>query len=193
MFDSLQPHKLYSSWNSPGQNTGVSSLSLLQGIFPTQGSSPGHPHYRWILYQLSHKGSLRTLDWVAYLFSSGSSQPRDQTTLQVDSYQLSHRVSPRILEWVNYLFSSGSSWPRKWTGISWIAGGFFTNWAKREDLNQSVNQSWGLDNCFMATVLLIYTSRVILLIPPPPHTSCAQPEWIWPILLYFFLPLLCSV
>ena len=41
--DSLQPHGLYSSWNSPGQNTGVSSLSLLQGIFPTQGSNTRSP------------------------------------------------------------------------------------------------------------------------------------------------------
>ena len=55
--DSLQPHGLYSPWNSPGQNTGVDSLSLLQGIFPTQGSNPGLPHCRWILYQLSHQGS----------------------------------------------------------------------------------------------------------------------------------------
>ena len=36
MSDSLQPHVLYSPWNSPGQNTGVGSCSLLQGIFPTQ-------------------------------------------------------------------------------------------------------------------------------------------------------------
>ena len=50
---SLLPHGLYSSWNSPGQNTGVDSLSLLQGIFPTQGSNPGLPHCRRILYQLS--------------------------------------------------------------------------------------------------------------------------------------------
>ena len=56
--DSLWLHRLYSPWNSPGQNTGVGSLSLLQGIFPTQGSNPGLPHCRWILYQLSHKGSL---------------------------------------------------------------------------------------------------------------------------------------
>ena len=48
-----------SPWSSPGQNTGVGSLSLLQGIFPTQGSSAGLPHCRQILYQLSHKG--RTL------------------------------------------------------------------------------------------------------------------------------------
>ena len=66
----------YSPWNSPGQNTGVGSLSLLQGIFPTQGSNPGLPHCRQILYQLSHKGNPRILGWVAYPFSRGSSRPR---------------------------------------------------------------------------------------------------------------------
>ena len=65
--------RLYSPWNSPGQNTGVGSPSLLQGIFPTQGSNPDLPHCRWILYQLNHKGSPRILDWVACFFSSGSS------------------------------------------------------------------------------------------------------------------------
>ena len=55
--DSSWPHGLYSPWNSPGQNTGVGSLYLLQGIFPTQGSNPGLPNCRQILYQLSHKGS----------------------------------------------------------------------------------------------------------------------------------------
>ena len=94
--DSLQPHGLYSPWNSPGQNTGVGSLSFLQGIYPTQGSNPGLPHCRQILYQLSHKGSPRILEWVAYPFSSRSYQPRNQT------------------------------------GVSCIAGRFFTNWALRE-------------------------------------------------------------
>ena len=77
--DSLWPHRRYNPWNSPGQNTGVSSLSLFQGVFPTQGSNPGLPHCRWILYQLSHKGSPRILEWVAYPFSRGSSWPRNQT------------------------------------------------------------------------------------------------------------------
>ena len=49
---------LYSSWNSLGQNTRVGSLSLLQGIFPTQGSNPGLSHCRWILYHLSHRRSI---------------------------------------------------------------------------------------------------------------------------------------
>ena len=93
---SLQLHGLCSPWNSPSQNAGVGSLSLLQGIFPTQGSNPGLPHCQWILYQLSHKASPRILEWVAYPFSSKSSQPRDRT------------------------------------GVSWIEGGFFTNWAIRE-------------------------------------------------------------
>ena len=53
---SLQSHELYSSWNSLGRNTGVDS-PYLQGIFPTQGWSPGLLYCMRILYQLSHKGS----------------------------------------------------------------------------------------------------------------------------------------
>ena len=81
MYDSLWLHGLYSPWNSVGHNTGVGSLSLLQGIFPTQESNQGLLHCRQILYQLSQKGSLRILEWVAYPFSSGSSQPRNQTRI----------------------------------------------------------------------------------------------------------------
>ena len=105
--DSLWPHGLYSLWNSLGQNTGVGSHSLLQGIFPTQGSNPGLLHCRQILYQLSHQGS------------------------------------PRILEWVAYPFSSESSWPRNQTGVSSIAGEFFTSWATREALICMYACMWG--------------------------------------------------
>ena len=55
--DSLQPHGLYSPWNSPGQNTGVGSLSLLQGIFLIQELNRNLLHCRQILNQLSHKGN----------------------------------------------------------------------------------------------------------------------------------------
>ena len=98
MSDSLRPHGLYSPWNCPGPNTGMGRLSLLQGIFPSQGSNPGLLHCRQILYQLSHKRSPRILERVAYPFSSRSSRPRNQT------------------------------------GVSCIAGGFFTNWTMREAL-----------------------------------------------------------
>ena len=57
----------------------MGSLSLLQGIFPTQVLNPGFLHCRQILYQLSRKGSPRILEWVAYLFASRSCQPRNQT------------------------------------------------------------------------------------------------------------------
>ena len=76
---SLTPWRPYSPWNSPGQNSGVGSFFLLQGIFLTQGLNPGLPHCRRILYQLSHKGSPRILEWVAYPFSGGSSWPRNPT------------------------------------------------------------------------------------------------------------------
>ena len=79
MSDSLWPHGLYSPWNSPGQNTVVGSLSPLQGIFLTQGSNPCLPHCRQTLYQLSHPGSPRILEWVAYPFFSISSKPRNRT------------------------------------------------------------------------------------------------------------------
>ena len=75
----VTPWIVYSPWNSPGQNTGVGSLSLLYRVFPTQGSNPGLLHCRRILHQLSHKRSPRILEWVAYPFSSGFSWPRDQT------------------------------------------------------------------------------------------------------------------
>ena len=76
--NSLWPHGLYSPWNSQGQNTGVHCLSLLQGIFPTQGLNPGLPHCRQI-YQLNHKGSPGIPELVAYPFSSGSSRSRNRT------------------------------------------------------------------------------------------------------------------
>ena len=85
--DSLQPHGLDSPWNSPGQNTGVGSLSLLQEIFSTQASNPGVPRCRQILYQLSYKGSPRILEWVAR-----SPQPRDWT-------QVSHIAGGFFTSW----------------------------------------------------------------------------------------------
>ena len=65
-------------WNSLGQNTRVGSHSLLQGIFPNQGLNQGLSYCRRILYQLSHRGSPRILEWVAYPFSSGPSSTRNR-------------------------------------------------------------------------------------------------------------------
>ena len=73
--NSLQPHGLYSPWNSAGQNTGVGIHYLLQGIFPTQGLDPGLLHCRWSLYQLSHKESPRILELVSSVSSIAQSCP----------------------------------------------------------------------------------------------------------------------
>ena len=64
--------------DSPGKNTRVDCHALLQGIFPTQGSHPGLPHCKRFLYHVSLQGSPRILEWVAYPFSRGITQPRNQ-------------------------------------------------------------------------------------------------------------------
>ena len=94
----LQADSLPAEPQGNPKDAGVGSLSLLQRIFPTQQSNPGLLHCRWILYQLSHKGSPRILEWVAYLFSSGSSQLRNRTGVSCFArrilYQLSYQRSP---------------------------------------------------------------------------------------------------
>ena len=77
----LTPETIYSSCNSPGQNTGAGSCSLLQRIFPAQGSNPGLLHCRQILYLLSLWESPRILEWVAYPFSRGSFPSRNRTRI----------------------------------------------------------------------------------------------------------------
>ena len=52
-----KPTRLFCPWDSPGKNTGVGCLSILQGIFLTQGSKPGLLHCRQILYHLRHQGN----------------------------------------------------------------------------------------------------------------------------------------
>ena len=75
----LQADSLTAKPQGKPNNTGVGSLSLLKLIFSTQESNWGLLHCRWIVYQLSHKGSPRILEWVAYPFSCRSSQPRNWT------------------------------------------------------------------------------------------------------------------
>ena len=67
------------SMNSPGQNTGVSNHSLLQGIVPIQGSNPDLPTLQAASFQLNLQGSPRIMEWVAYPFTRGSSWPRNWT------------------------------------------------------------------------------------------------------------------
>ena len=99
MSDSLQPHGLFHSpWNSPGQNTGVGSFSLLQQIFPTQGSNPGPLHCRRILNQLSHLGNPKNTGMGSLSLLQGifPTQESNQGLLHCRwiTYPLSHQGSP---------------------------------------------------------------------------------------------------
>ena len=96
--DSLQPHGLFSPWNSSGQNTGVGSLSLLQGIFPTRieprspalqaDSLPAKPQGK---PKNTGVGSLSLLQWIF------PTQELNQGLLHFRQivYQLSYQGSPR--------------------------------------------------------------------------------------------------
>ena len=107
---SLWSHGLYSPWNSPDQNTGVGSHSLLQQIAPTQGSNLRLLHCRRSLYQLSHKRSSRILEWAAYPFSSGPSWPRNQTGLSCTVGRFFTNWATRKAHYEIY-----PSWAKPWT------------------------------------------------------------------------------
>ena len=77
--DSLWPHQAPLFMGFQGKNTRVGCHALLQEIFSTQGSKPGLPCCRWILYHLSHKGSPWIPDCIAYPFFKGSSWPGNWT------------------------------------------------------------------------------------------------------------------
>ena len=102
-------------WNSPGQNTGVHSLSLLQGIFPTQGLNPGLLQCRQILYQLSHQRSSRILEWVASFLSRGSSWPRNWTGV----FCIAGRFFPANLPGKPFLEGKRGPNEAKVQGIEW--------------------------------------------------------------------------
>ena len=95
---------------SPVKNTGVGWHVLLQWIFPIQGSNPGHPHCRWILYSLSHHGSPRILEWVVYPFSSDYRARHPAMQSQVGL--MKHHYEQSLWRWWN------SSWaisnPKRW-------------------------------------------------------------------------------
>ena len=112
--------------DSPSKNTITGYRALSQGIFPTQVDSPpseppGNPRNTIMGYH-----ALLQVVFLTQGLNPGL--PHYRRTL----YQLRQQGSPRILEGIADLFSRGSSWPRNQTGVSCIAGGFFTSWATRE-------------------------------------------------------------
>ena len=103
--------------DSPGKNTAVGCHALLQGIFPTQGSNPGLLHWRWILYWLSHQGSPRIPEWVAYPSCRGSSWPRNWTGVSWIAGRVFTSWATReasVLSLYPHLF-----WKATWPSIIW--------------------------------------------------------------------------
>ena len=130
--NSLGPHGLYSPWNSPspGQNTGVGSLSILQGNFPTQGSNSGLPYCRRILYQVSHKGRPRMLEWVAYPVSVNLPDPGIEPgspVLQVDSLPTELSGKPNSVHPSPYITLPLFLLP---------TGGHYVNWNESDRVRQ---------------------------------------------------------
>ena len=121
-------------------------------------SNPGLPHCRWILYQLSHKGSPRILEWVAYPFSNGPSWPRKSNRGLLHCrwilYQLSYSVQ----------FGSVQSLSRVWLFVTlWIA-------ARQASLSITNSRSslrlTSIESVMPSSHLIL--SRPLLLLPPIP-------------------------
>ena len=93
----LRVNSLPAEPQGKAKNTGVGSLSLL---FPTEESNRGLLHCRQILYQVSHKGRPRILEWVAYPVSADLPNPGIEPgspVLQADSLPTEHIVDPCYL------------------------------------------------------------------------------------------------
>ena len=124
--------------DSLDKNTRVGCNALLQGIFPTQGSNPGLPHCRPILYHLSHQGSpnciihscklallldhkfvnaVLVVQLCPILYNPMDCSPPGSSIHGI--------LQARILKWVAMLSSKGSSQPWDRTQVSHIAGQFF--------------------------------------------------------------------
>ena len=94
MSDSLRPHGLYSPWTSPGQNTGVGSLSLLQGNLPNPGIELRSPALQADSLPAEPQGKTKNTGVGSLSFSSDLPDPGLELALQAILYQLSYQGSP---------------------------------------------------------------------------------------------------
>ena len=138
--ESLQPHgllptRLLCPLNFPGKSIGVGRHFLLQGIFPSQGSNPGHLHSRQTLYCLSHQESPFTNNVLAVQLLGSVQLFWDPMDCSLPGSSVYGIRQARILEWAAVSFFRGSSWPRDWTHIfcvSCTGRWILYPWATRE-------------------------------------------------------------
>ena len=162
--NSLWPHRLYNPWNSPGQNTGVGSFSLLQGIFPTHGLNPGLLHCRQILYQLSYKGSSRILEWVTYPFSSRFSQPRNWTGVPCIAGGFFSNWAIREAWYICICHIKKKMWYMSWVELIWVefSRSVVNPWTTAHQASLSITSSRSLLK-LMSIELVIPLSTLLLL------------------------------
>ena len=146
MSTSLQPHGLYSPWNSPGQNTWVGSLSLLQGIFPNPGIEPKSPTLRADFLPAEPQGSRRILEWVGYPFSSGSSRPRNR--VYVNSKLLISPTCISRLGTLQWVADTPGSWHHQPHALSSLSPRTLQPWepsqsGSRDVTPALVTMAWG--------------------------------------------------
>ena len=132
--DGLWPTRLLCPWNSPGKNIAwVASPFFTGSSWPGSptlqaDSLPSEPPGKLCSSKLGHKcGGGLVSKLCPTLCNPTDCSPPGSSVHGI--------LQARILEWVAILFSRGSSWPWDWTGLSCIAGGFFTVWATREALS----------------------------------------------------------
>ena len=119
--------------DSPGKNSGVGCHALLQGIFLTQGSNPGLPHRRWVLYQLNYLGSLTP----ALFYTNGPFLP-ETTVLGIQPIVLG-APTPGLIRIAEQRSSSPVSRETAW----WFEWPVFLNWGNFGDIWQCLGTFTG--------------------------------------------------
>ena len=131
------------------------AIAILQGIFPTQESNTGLPHYRQILYHLNHQGRPRILEWVAYPFSRASSWSRNWTGVSCIARRLftswatkeAHSITMPQMKWS---FFSSSNIPRSFLPLQLLLYFLFASLISYHErrhqvcflIHQSSNTQW---------------------------------------------------
>ena len=154
--NSLWPHGLCSPWNSPGRNTGVGSLSLHEGIFPTQDPNTGLLHCRQILSWLSHQGLLGIHSYVdGYMLCLGF--------CACGGYYREWRTIPFVTQWVLVIYflissvHSVQSLSRVWL--------FVTPWITAHQASLSITNSHSLLGLISIKSVML-SNHLILCLPP---------------------------
>ena len=107
----LGPTRILRPWGFPGKSTGMGCHFLLQGIFPTQGSNPGLPHCRQLLYHLSHQGNPSLYSCHFFLISSASSRSLLflSSIVPIFAWKADY-VPSKFMYWNSHLIASECIW-----------------------------------------------------------------------------------